>query len=804
MDAVKQNSTANMLPAIVGRWAWPDRLVLLPRNQYVYFRRAVKLAGRPRRAMARVSADARYRLFVNGVSLHFGPARSFPQNQCVDEIDLASHLIEGDNVIAVIAHQFGIGTFQSVWREASGFLFDCSIDCGDESVAVHTLKDWVCKTATAWKRDVARSAIQMGFQEHFDGNEEPAGWMMPGFAATEDAGWRAPQDCGPAGQHPWINLVPRQVPLLASKQTQFAKAVGIFRGGNTRGHKVATDIYKLVENEKVKKTDDGIDAPSAMLVDDDLCTTIEPPDLGTFTAVVLETQGYCTGHFILDIAEAGGGEIVDIVYNEAMAKNDWLQFNSVIGGGAQTASRYRCRPGAQRWETFHFNGMRYVAVIFRNVERPLKVRFIGTRRVHANVESAGAFECSDKKLNAIWRMCRETQLACLLDTFVDCPWREQAMWWGDARVQAAVTVHAFGDSSILEYGIRLLSQAQAADGSIHAHPPSDWPAHRLPDFMCTWVSTIWDHYWLTGRIDLIRECLPVVHRLFDFLTRHARPDGLIGAFDGWWVFLDWAELHKTDYSAVLNLIYLQAVEHAAQLCQIAGDPPAAQRYRARAEHLREAIVTCFWDDKQQLFRDGLDANVGKPVPLVSQQANALAILLNLQPEHHAKFAKETLLKPAKQSKPSVVTATPFFYAYVLEAMIRTGLRAEAIKLIDDKWGRWVDEGYVTCAETWKPIPLSQCHAWSASPLYLLMQEVLGVRATEAGFRKLRIAPLPMKLDFARGTVPTPMGVVKVDWEAVGGDQLAVRIELPPGVEAEFISPAGQSRLLRAGVHEFQT
>lgn len=807
VPAVPNNPHDTDVPRLSAQWVWPDRLILRPWNQYALFRRAFTLSARPRTAVCLVSADARYRLFVNGEPIHYGPARSFQSHQCVDEIDLAPFLVEGDNVVAAIGHQYGVGTFQTQWRESSGFILDCTIETSAGSINISTPTEWRGKMSTAWKRDVARMAIQMGFQEHFDAEEQPVGWMLPGYEPTEAAGWREPAKIGPAGVHPWVRLQRRQVPLLAGRVGPFSRLVGCFRGENARGYKVADDVYKLLESETVKPVDlaDVLENPDNLLRDDDGTTLVKPAPDGQFTALLLETEGYRTGHLILDIASAAGGEIIDFVYNEAIAgKHDWLSFNSVIGGGGQTGSRYRCREGSQSWESFSFIGMRYVAVVFRNLTAPLAIRHVGVRRVHADVPLPGEFQCSDEALNGIWSMCRETQLACLLDSFVDCPWREQAMWWGDARVQAAVTAHAFGDTSILEYGIRLMAQAQAADGSIHAHPPADWNYHRLPDFMATWVSTIWDHYQLTGRIDLIRDCLPHVHALFDFFHRHARPDGLIGGFDGWWVFLDWAELHKDDYSAVLNLHYLLAAKHAEELCRVAGDRPAAERYGQLVARLRSAVVDCFWDEKARLFRDGLDANVGKPVEKVSQQANALAILLNLKPEHHASMAKHVLLKAARQSKPTIVTATPFFYAYVLEAMCVAGLRDEAIEIIREKWGDFVRRGFVTCPETFKDRPLSCCHAWSASPLYHLMQQVLGVKSIEPGWRRVRISPSPGKLDSARGAIPTPHGLIRVEWETVDRDQLAVRLELPDGVDAEFVSPMGESRLLRPGVHEFQT
>ena len=788
------------------RWVWPVQHQTIPWNQYALFRRSLTLRDRPRTpVIARVSADARYQLYVNARPLHFGPARSFPDAYCVDEVDLAPLLHEGANAICAIVHQYGVPTFQTVFRDIAGFLFDCRFDMEGRTIDLSTPSDWLCQFSKAWRRDVARMTIQMGFQEHYDADAEPAGWLLPDYVAREEpGGWHKPVNLGPANTHPWLALLPRSVPRLTHEPARFANVVGAFRGENARGYKVADDVCRLLEGETVKRAEEAIDNPAAMLTDDDTAATVPAPPDGHFTAVVLDLNAYRTGHLVLDVADAAGDEIIDVVYTESLApRGGWLHFSTGVGGGATCATRYRCKPGAQRWETFSFVGMRYVAVVFRNLSRPLKMRFVGVRRVVADVDPVGAFECSDERLNRIWQLCRETQVACLLDAFVDCPWREQGMWWGDARVQAWVTAHLCGDASVLEHGIRLMAQSQADDGSLHSHPPSDIPAHRLPDFMLTWVSTLWDHHWLTGRIDLIQDCLPVVHRVFDFFARHARADGLIGGFDGWWVFLDWAELHKKDYSTVLNMQYLQSLRHAAELCRLAGDPRSEARYRDQAERLKQAIVHCFWDERQKLFRDGLDADRGVAVDLVSQHANTLAILLDLQPEHAPHLARDVLLKPARQKKPGVITASPFFYAYVLSALIKTGLRQEAMDVIADKWGGWIDLGAVSCWETWDNTSLSKCHAWSASPIYHFAQQILGVTAAEPAFRRCHIAPLPGKLDFARGVVPTPAGAIRVEWERAGDDQLAVRIDLPDGVEADFIGPTGETRPLRAGTHQFQ-
>ena len=116
----------------------------------------------------------------------------------------------------------------------------------------------------------------------------------------------------------------------------------------------------------------------------------------------------------------------------------------------------------------------------------------------------------------------------------------------------------------------------------------------------------------------------------------------------------------------------------------------------------------------------------------------------------------------------------------------------------------IEKGATTFWEVWEPTFHSRCHAWSASPVYHLSQQVLGVVPVEVGWKRVRIAPWMGKLDFARGRVPTPLGIVKVEWERVGDDQLAARVELPAGIEGEFVGPVGETRTLTAGGQEFHT
>jgi alpha-L-rhamnosidase len=97
------------------RWIWagPPPLPVAPIgaagippketwNRFCYLRRTVQLDAIPASVPARVTADSRFVLFVNGVEVARGPARSIPERLAWTELDLAQYLRPGRNAIAAL------------------------------------------------------------------------------------------------------------------------------------------------------------------------------------------------------------------------------------------------------------------------------------------------------------------------------------------------------------------------------------------------------------------------------------------------------------------------------------------------------------------------------------------------------------------------------------------------------------------------------------------------------------------------------------------------------------------------------
>jgi len=139
-------------------WLWTAAAP--ERNAFVIFRRELDLADRPQAAELRLAADARYRLWVNGVILGTGPVRFVPAQPCEDGYDLAPWLVSGANAIVVEVWQPGASTFQTMPEARGGFAPAGAVDAGGTR---HDLgAEWRCRVGEAWDGEAPPFSFAQG------------------------------------------------------------------------------------------------------------------------------------------------------------------------------------------------------------------------------------------------------------------------------------------------------------------------------------------------------------------------------------------------------------------------------------------------------------------------------------------------------------------------------------------------------------------------------------------------------------------------------------------------------------------
>lgn len=113
--------------------------------------------------------------------------------------------------------------------------------------------------------------------------------------------------------------------------------------------------------------------------------------------------------------------------------------------------------------------------------------------------------------------------------------------------------------------------------------------------------------------------------------------------------------------------------------------------------------------------------------------------------------------------------------YELEALCAMGEQRHVLREMKDYWGGMLSLGATSFWEVYdptqkgvqhyamygRPFGRSLCHAWGASPLYLLGKYYLGVSPTAPGYTSYEVKPVLGGLQWMEGDVPTPQGNIKV-------------------------------------------
>jgi hypothetical protein len=126
------------------RHEWPASWISCPgiggREYGVYhFRKSFVIDHRPERFIVHVSADNRYRLWVNGHVVCSGPARGDLQHWNFETVDLAPFLQAGSNVIAALVWNMGVYAPAAQISNQTAFLVQGD---GEAEKVVNTGRSW--------------------------------------------------------------------------------------------------------------------------------------------------------------------------------------------------------------------------------------------------------------------------------------------------------------------------------------------------------------------------------------------------------------------------------------------------------------------------------------------------------------------------------------------------------------------------------------------------------------------------------------------------------------------------------------
>lgn len=755
------------------QWIW-DQEPAAEKNIYVLFRKPFRLSRQGKSAKALITADSRYKLYVNGHYIGRGPVRYDPAFTFYDEYELAPRLVEGNNVIAAVVHFFGVGNERYILGK-EGFLFEMSVETEEQkTLAVASDHTWRAFRATAWNQNSQRENFGNGFTEVLDFRRLPQGWTHPGF---NDSEWERAFVIGAPPQLPWKNLVPRMIPPLAEEP---ARPRLILQVGEVkdmpRPNPLA--IADQMEKEQILPVETvSVENPAHLLDGSGSPMTVTTPEEGRSATIVLDFGAEAAAMPFLEVEGVDGAEI-DVGFSELLHDNKPAVVRPA-SGPMYTADRLILRSGPVRWERFFFSGIRFLQLTFRKCRQPVKVRYVGINKINYAYVDQGYFRCSDPLLNRIWEFGQYTTKCCTHDVFVDCPWREKAQWVEMAT--PLVSYVCFGSRPVAEQYLRTLALSQDKDGRFWIPYPSAYYT-ELPDQTMWWGMHLWLYYLHFGDETTLRDLYPNLIKANEWFEKHLEPPGLLSTAHWYtpinfqkkaehpFVWIDWGltdtykKLPKSEQfaqGAALNCTYYHFLLNAAKIARLLGYGNSALDFESKAVQVKQAINKIYWSEDDGFYYEDVEHKQR------GDQASILAVVYEIAPKQQWARICKTLMSENYE----VGTSSPYFYIFIFDALEKAGLYDLALAAMRARFGKMLSEGATTAWEGWnlgleedKAVTgWSFCHAYSAGSTYSLSSAVLGVRPTERGFSSFTVRPQSETLQWAEGTVPTPQGPISVAW-----------------------------------------
>jgi len=504
---------------------------------------------------------------------------------------------------------------------------------------------------------------------------------------------------------------------------------------------------------------------------------------GDTLVLVYDFGGEVLGRPVLDFT-AAAGTAVDLFYSERLKKDETVdQYRRHY---VEMAERYLARSGRQQWHLFHPRGFRYLQVLVTGDLSEFALHDLSLTRANYPVRTDAFFECSDERLNRIWAMGRETIAACMEDAYLDCPRRERGVYLGDIAVEFFVDMAAFGDPRLMRHCLDMYCQVQNPSEPVFPNPVHGRPLWRL-DYTTIFVQMLWHYYDFTGNAQFLRDAEPTLRIVLENLKALIVEDvGLVDTRD-LDPLIEHCAVDKEGVNCSVNCFVQRAFHDAGRIYEVIEHRESAASYRQLAEEFAGRIRHAFWDADCGLFVDRRRAD--RPDTGPSQPANTLAVLYDIAlPEHIpgiVDYVAECLRDNFRSRQDDGEVNTSFYFAfYCLDVLYRHGRAVEAEDFIRKTWGIMLDAGAWTCWETILGRS-SRCHAWSAGPTWYLSTAVLGVSFPEPGhLRRVRIAPQPGTLTWAKGAYPHPDGLIEVEWRQAEGE-IQLSYSVPKGVEVEL-------------------
>ena len=419
-----------------------------------------------------------------------------------------------------------------------------------------------------------------------------------------------------------------------------------------------------------------------------------------------------------ELTLAGAGKTYTVCYGESDAE------------ALDEVSCYYKEPAAQPDTPLRRRAFRYVFIPgIADGEASLSAK-----HTYVDIPVRASFRCDDELLNRIFDVSVETFRLCSGMFFIDGVKRDRWVWSGDAYQSYLVNPYIFFDREINK---RTLLGLRGNLGMTQH-------LNTIVDYSLLWMAGLLHEYEMTADLNFIESVFPKAEELMRLCMGQTDENGFLTGRPGDWIFVDWADIDKEGPNSAEQVLLVHAYETMARLCALTGRDGSL--YSGKAADLRVNLDKFFWQEQLGAYIDSYQSGKNH----VTRHANIFAVLFGVASESKRdSIAQNVIMNPAV---PEITT--PYFKFFELDALCQLGYLDEVMARMKAYWGGMLERGAVTFWEEFDPgqqapeqygmygdpFGKSLCHAWGASPIYLLGKYFLGVKPAAPGYASYEVKP----------------------------------------------------------------
>ena len=310
--------------------------------------------------------------------------------------------------------------------------------------------------------------------------------------------------------------------------------------------------------------------------------------------------------------------------------------------------------------------------------------------------------------------------------------------------------------------------------------------------MLLWCVWLQKHILYSGDLEFLKKMMPQLKRLLVFVENLAGDESVLLGFEDGEDALpclldDDQKMDRLGVSTALNCLYCYALLKCEWMFQLLEEDSYVDYCHGLANEIAKTLRRICWDDKKNLFVDTFDQ--GERSEHCSMQTNILAMLSGVASEKMSNRIQGQMFldyAPYLKMEYDFENESAYFKYFILETIYNIGDSSWATDYIRYYWGKMIEYNADTWWEKFSPSlhdgveytdpPSSACNGYGVSANYFIMSEIVGIRPVAENFKQIYLSPQIVDLEWCSASLPTPHGVIKVEWNFRESGELVFSID----------------------------